>query len=320
MSTYLGDPSDHGYTSIPMSKSPSPTSNTTIPTSPEEISLMEGLEDISPLVGLEGIHTQLYNGIPKMRKIIKSQFAKLEKGDSDQGYLIFECVTVDDLTKIDRARNSIGKRTRMAHYTDRDLLIVKLLTATHERAHGNLAMHVIMKCVLMGIPGNEMDSMGATQYLGRRSSKEGDSAYKPYSRRPNVTDWPTIVFEAGFSESLAHLRYDAEWWLKHSGGEVKIVIIILTKPAQSKIQIEKWELRPMTGRRPILRSASNTLNNLPPQTPTKIQEIIIDGDTVTGAPLVLEFAKIFLRQPVPPQSDITCTGQELSDWAARLAK
>jgi hypothetical protein len=77
----------------------------------------------------------------------------------------------------------------------------------------------------------------------------------------------------------------------------------------------------MVGRRLALRTASNYLNNnnnSPSQIPTKIQEITIIPNTVTGAPLVLEFAKIFLRPDVPPESDITFTGQELSNWADRI--
>jgi hypothetical protein len=124
--------------------------------------------------------------------------------------------------------------------------------------------------------------------------------------------------ECGFSESLRHLRFDAGWWLRESGGEVKIVIIISIKRARSIVRIEKWELAPMAGRRLTLRAASNNLNNPPPRIPTKIQEITIDPNTVTGAPLVLEFAKIFLRSAVPPESDITFTGQELSNWADRV--
>ena len=70
-----------------------------------------------------------------------------------------------------------------------------------------------------------------------------------------------------------------------------------------------------------LRAASNYLNNnniSPPQIPTKIQEITIVSNTVTGAPLVLEFDKIFLRPAVLPESDLIFTGQELSVWAANF--
>jgi hypothetical protein len=56
------------------------------------------------------------------------------------------------------------------------------------------------------------------------------------------TDWPTIMFESGFSESLGHLRNDAKWWLANSQGEVKIAVIIAIQPADKKLHIEKWEL------------------------------------------------------------------------------
>jgi hypothetical protein len=84
------------------------------------------------------------------------------------------------------------------------------------------------------------------------------------------------------------------------------------------LQIEKWELGPRTGRQLTLRSTN-------PQIPTKIQEITIVPNTVAGAPpivngapLVLEFAKIFLRQPVPPEGNLTITMQDLSTWAAGM--
>src|SRR5207248_5099824 len=119
-------------------------------------------------------------------------------------------VTVDDLAKIDRARNSIGKHIRLAHYTDRDLLIVKIPTAQHEAAHLGLGNKLVCNVARMGIPNGELHPVGATTFYGRKSSKEGDSSYRPYSLRPNSTDWSTIVIESGVSESLHHLRYDAD--------------------------------------------------------------------------------------------------------------
>ena len=75
---------------------------------------MEGLEaETSPMVGLEDVDIQPFVGIPKMRKIVKLQYDMLQKGDTDQQYLVFKPVTVDDLAKIDRARNSIGKHIRL---------------------------------------------------------------------------------------------------------------------------------------------------------------------------------------------------------------
>jgi hypothetical protein len=105
----------------------------------------------------------------------------------------------------------------------------------------------------------------------------------------------------------------------NSRGEVKIVIIILVKPAQSMLHIEKWILAPVAGTPPNSRPFS-TLNVAPPppQISTKIHEITIIPNTVTGNPLVLEFAKIFLRPAIPPETDFILTGQELAAWAANF--
>jgi hypothetical protein len=206
----------------------------------------------------------------------------------------------------------------MTHYIDTNLLIVKLPTAEHESAHRNLAKKVCFTLARMEMPDHEFHSVGATTYHADDSSEEADSAYRPRSFRPNKTDWPTIVFESGVSESLSQLRFDAGWWLGKSGGAVKIVLIISVERAPQTVQIEKWELAPISGRRSSTRAFPNTANIPPPLIPTKTQEITIVQDTITGAPLVLEFDKIFLRPAVLPETDITFTAQELSTWAAGI--
>jgi hypothetical protein len=77
-----------------------------------------------------------------------------------------------------------------------------------------------------------------------------------------------LSFEAGLSESLAKSRCDANWWLVNSGGEVMIVIIIV-KPADKSLRIEKWEnVAPAIGR-------PNTGANPSTPIPTPIQQITI---------------------------------------------
>jgi hypothetical protein len=170
----------------------------------------------------------------------------------------------------------------------------------------------------MGVPDFELDFIGATRYHGLNSSKEADLAYKPLSIRPNNTDWPTIVFESGYSESLHRLRIDASWWLRASGGRVNIVVVVSVNRQQLALRIETWELVPIpaSGRRSALRSAS-TVTHIP----AKMHEITVSRTvagaplTVIGAPLSLEFQKIFLYPAVAPQTDITLTGQYLSNMA-----
>ena len=320
MATSFECSNDNGYASIPMSKSSSSASNTTVPTSPEETSLIKGTEDISLTTGLKNICPQPFETILNFGKIVQSRCDELKKSDSTQQYLVFTGVNTVDLTEIDRALEKMRIHTRMAHYIDENLLIVKFPTAKHEAAHLQFGQQVDRRVAQMGISSFEFQSLGGTRFQGRSSSKEADSAFKPDSLRPNEADWPTIVFEAGLSESLSRLRLDANWWLTESRGDVKTVIIISVKPAKPILHIEKWELA-SPGPRPNTRAFS-TLNNPPPppQIPTQIQVITIDPNTVIGAPLVLEFAKIFLRSAVPPESDITFTAQELLTLAAKIMK
>lgn len=245
-----------------------------------------------------------------MRKIVNELSKSLQSGTTDAQYLTFERVTREDLAKIDASRASIGKHARMTYYADIDLLIVKLMpSAKHEAAHRSLSEDFVNKIRVMGVSGTRLYPLGAARFEGHNSSKEADSAYKPLPTRSGESDWPTIVFESGLSESFRNLRTAARWWLTESGGQVKIAVLISIRPALSALCIEKWELG-LAERRTTLAVASNV-----PQVPICVQAITIDRDTVTGAPLTLEFEKLFLRPSVLPESTLVFTAQDLTAWA-----
>ena len=281
--------------------------------------------------GLEDVPVWLFKTIKGMQEAIDSYEEKLEASEASP-YMIFRPVTTNDLLKIERARENgkIDRGVRLTHYVDWDILILKVPTAKHEAAHGTFSDQLVIETALMGLRW-ELFRLNATTYKTPRMSKEGDSAFKPGSMRPLETDWPTIIIESGWSESLTKLREDARRWLENSRGEVKIVLLISIGRRARTMIIEKWEHRPVPANppvpsdRPATRSmtrAAATPPNQPPQaptqTPTQIQVIAIDSDsnTVNGAPLTLEFRKIFLRQAVPPlEHDFTFIGQDLSAFA-----
>lgn len=168
----------------------------------------------------------------------------------------------------------------------------------------------------MGLGYDEFYGLGATKYVGRNASaKESDSSWKNLRIRSNKGDWPSLV-EAGMSESLPRLHSDARWWIEHSGGKVNIVLLIWIRPAIKTIKIEKWEPE----QAPITRTSArlNPSNAFPTQT----ADITIQSGSntvVTGAPLSLEFSKIFDRPAVPPtEHDCILTVQDLTDWATLL--
>jgi len=326
-----GTKSSHTY--IAMSKSSSTASNTTAATSPASsiamsrspssssapTSLAEALE----LEGLTKVDTCQYKSIAQVLKAINLQSDELISGASNQQFLVFCGVTQSDLARIDKGR---PRYTRVTYYEDLDLLIIKLMPSViHEGAHANFGKKIIAKIIRMGMSEDDLWSVGAGRLKGPSSSKEGDTSYKPLSRR-HEDDLPTIVIEAGLSESLAKLRCDAKWWLANpgrNGGKVMIVVIILIKEKDKSIQIEKWE-NALAPERPITRANPDPLNTIP--MPLPIQRITVTANAtgaitpneVTGAPLVLDFDKIFLRQSIAPQTDFTFTANDLANFATYL--
>src|ERR1700722_11501825 len=275
--------------------------------------------ETSPPKGYEDAPIYQFTGIPDLRKRVQSLADKLVAGRTTEQHLIFRGVTKDHLAKIDHQRASIGNGIRMTHYTDTDLLIVKVPTVEHETAHISLSDEVNHKLEGMGLPRPSLWGCGSTTYHRSGSSKEGDSTYKPRCRTRR-DDWPVLVFEAGVSETLAKLRTDAQWWLNSPGGVVKIAIVISIVRRTKRLLIEKWCLQPPTPAAPVTRA------NAP--VPTKIQELTIIQNppippprgtiptyAVTGAPLILEFEKLLLRAPVPPEGDVIFTAMDLQAWA-----
>jgi hypothetical protein len=283
------------------------SSSSSAPTSPAEALTLEGLKDVDICQ---------YKGIVQVLEAINLQSDKLIAGDSNQQYLVFHGVTQSDLAKIDSIR---PKYTRVTYYWDINLLIIKLMPSVkHEAAHVNLGLFIYGKIFRMGM-SDDLWGVGAGRFKGSSSSKEGDTSFKPASRKKE-SDWPTIVIEAGLSESLAKLKSDANWWLEHSRGEVMIVVIISIKPEDKSLRIENWEkVSPAPGR-PITRANPGT------PIPTSVQQITIRPNAtgaitpneVTGSPLVLHFHKIFLRLPIPPEADLTFSANELADFATKF--
>jgi hypothetical protein len=268
--------------------------------------------------GLEGVLDRIFITIKNMQGAIDSYEKKL-KASKASPYLIFRLVTTDDLLQIERGRErgEINRGVRMTHYVDWNILILKVPTMEHEAAHGNFRDGLVVRVAGMGLR-REFFNTGAAKFVGGGVSKEGDSGYKPKSIRPRSADRPTIVFESGWSESLTKLRQDARIWLEKSGGDIKIVLLFSIGRTARTMIIEKWENRPVPANRSATRSVTRAAANA--QTATKIQAITIDSNsnstTVNGAPLTLEFQKIFLRQAVPPQEhDFTFTAQDLLEYA-----
>ena len=193
---------------------------------------------------------------------------------------------------------------RYEWHEDLQLLIVKVPTKAHEAASQEFGTSITDAVAVMGLSPLERRVLGAGRFhvpLGA-PRKEPDWSMKTRIVRPNPDDFPTIVVEAGFSESLAKLRNDARLWFSISNNAIQIVILIAVRAARRETIIEKWIVAP----------------GQPPQVPQAVQSITITETapntyaiTAGTAPLIPEFNKLFLRQPVGQEQDIVYTQTKL---------
>ena len=147
---------------------------------------------------------------------------------------------------------------------------------------------------------------------------EGDSTGGPRPERSSEGCWPTLVIEAGVSQSLGALRNDMRWWFSASDHQVQIILLAKFERPQSAIILEKWEEEPST-----TRPGAMTTRNAAALQPVLRQTITITPDTttnpisfnVTSGALVLGFERLFLRPPGPGEGDFVLSVQELEDYA-----
>jgi hypothetical protein len=253
-----------------------------------------------------------------LKQIVASQYENMSKGNENQ-YLSFSHVSSKKFESIETHRLELGCGVSFTYFADIETMIVKLPSEAHERAHqtlGQRIQHITITPMRLGL--EEFTGLGATKYVGAdASTKEGDSSWKNLRTRPNKGDWPTLVIEAGMSESLPRLRTDARWWIEHSAGKVNIVLLVWIRPTVKTVKIEKW----VSGPAPVTRSSPRLAltNTLPIQT----AEITINQSNtpsvIVGAPLRLEFDKLFDRPAnLLLEQDVMFTSQDLDDWVKWL--
>ena len=196
-------------------------------------------------------------------------------------------------------------------------LIIKLMPGIeHESAH--LVFIDDITNFIRNLPTHKPSMyapVGATSFRGITGrSKQADGALQPSTRRPN--EFPSFVIEAGYSESLRQLRFDAHWWLKNSKGQTKFVLMIQISKKPNKLVLECWTIE----KNPSTHDARNR-----PALVTKAEqafEINAAGDvqSTTTPPtvnLTIPYFAIF-DAPHEGMEDIVFDFPQLTDIALRI--
>ncbi len=114
---------------------------------------------------------------------------------------------------------------RLFYLADRDLLIITIPTRSHEVLHVGFQNLLIVSLALMGVD-TQWIPLGATRLSRGGGSGEGDSSGGPWDTRGGAESWPTLVIEAGVSQSGPSLRLKMRWWFAASEAQVSYIFVL----------------------------------------------------------------------------------------------
>jgi hypothetical protein len=248
-------------------------------------------------------------------------------------FLTVTNVSPSQFTEIEREREKRRRKFRFRRYhSDSRILIITIPTYLHETLHLGLYRRYYNQLVRNGIDESWKEIGSATcraeQGHPGEDGGEGDSTGGPDPEREGTGKWPTLVIEAGDSETLGELHNDMQWWFWASNHDVKIVILAKFDRRERHILLEKWEediSPPSQG--PITRSqAAALLQQNSILRPVKRQSVTITRDETTNpvsynvisGALVLGFRLLFLRDPGPQERDIVLSIQDLKRYAEKV--
>ncbi|KAH8910104.1 hypothetical protein BR93DRAFT_459774 [Coniochaeta sp. PMI_546] len=233
-------------------------------------------------------------------------------------FLIVQNVSPTDFEQISN-RERRGFRVRR-YYPDKKLLIIVIPTQLHEALHLGIFQRVGVQ-LGQRAPAT-WNPLGSTTFRSRGhpggDGGEGDSAGGPVTARSHKGAWPTLVIEAGVSESLGALQADMRWWFSASDHQVKIVVLVKFNHLRQEIRIERWEEEHQTrsGATTTRRAAASPAVQPVIQQEIKIiRDLATDSYNVTRSALLLKFRLLFLRDPGPGEGDIVISIADLQEYA-----
>ncbi|KAL2849943.1 hypothetical protein BJY01DRAFT_245739 [Aspergillus pseudoustus] len=185
-------------------------------------------------------------------------------------------------------------------------LLVRMGTSSaHENAAEEFSDALTTALARIGMR-REIQRIGTAMHEAPTGRKQADKAFRP-TRLPRgrFRDWPTVVVEVAYSESISKLQSDVRYWTRAGAGEVKVIITICVARNRPEIIIEKWGV--------------DYQGNKSREQTVQIRKVG-SRSRVSGGHLVLEFERLFLRAPTTPreQRNVQITEEDLEGLAAHV--
>ncbi|KAI1463056.1 uncharacterized protein F4812DRAFT_464055 [Daldinia caldariorum] len=240
----------------------------------------------------------------------------------------FDCAVIEGVSPTDM-ENLVLRETNpfriRQYYSDRAILIISIPTHLHEALHLGL-YKAFIKQLFLTRQDESWAEIGSATFEGHPggNNKEGDSSGGPTPVRYFKGAWPTLVIEAGLSQTLPQLQLGMRWWFSTSDHQVKIVLLVKFDYTNQSILIERWEeeaINPQS--RPGATTTgqvtrSNALQPLLRQRITITRDATTDSYHVTSGALELSFRLLFLRDPGPQEGDFLISVEQLENYARNV--
>ncbi|CAL5870076.1 uncharacterized protein PFLUO_LOCUS4310 [Penicillium psychrofluorescens] len=263
---------------------------------------------------LEGLpsttHTYHWKGSQHFNNVIDQEY-KWFQGDQTGEYSEWVAFTGLNATTFARRFTDCSDLSKSwkSYSPSQQTLLVKMPLPVHGHAHQKF-LHRILSSLNNDYLVDRLQYYPNVKVEGQTKAKMPDNGLGPFERPSKGSNkWPTVVIEIGVSECLPKLQSDAEWWINNSNGDVKIVLTMSINRKTPKITIMKWEW------------AADKSKCSAMQTITIWKEQAGNANTtrMSGAPLSIEFNKLFLREPVSPtEHDIRMDENDLRNLARSI--
>jgi hypothetical protein len=278
--------------------------------------------EVQPGAGLEHVQ-EIRFSFPNFERAIADRFQASDICDDTQLWIVFSGFDQSKLKYIDQYINEQCYHMRLQLDNGKpgdSKLIVKMVCKPHEVMHRTLMSVIKDDMKLMGL--KELDDFtdlgsGRCAHCSDHSFKEADSSIVPL---PSPEAWPSLVAEAGWSESVSRLRIDAQWWLSAQlpPENTRLVVLISFKESERTFLLQRYELEKVRDR--LTRSATHGDRDVGQCTAVTTIDLRSTPPTITGAPFELPFDKIMRRPARALERDVSLSEAILEKWATHMAR
>lgn len=256
-----------------------------------------------------------YAGAARLANRIAARVHKGIKAETTC-YIHVSGVKEEMMESIENAFKNVGIRSTVRFTFEQELeaLIIKY-KISHAHDKTSRSFMIELSCKIASLPGHSRYSVvpigSQTFSVPGKRSKEGDEGIKPTNTRVDEDEWPSLMVEVGYSETLGELHADAHWWLENSRERTRMVILIQISKDPKSMRIELWEMledEDQLGTRSRTKKAAGF----------KYFYVIDETGDITHKDshpnLVIPYSTIF-DTGYENGTDITISKVELSQWA-----